>query len=296
MSEKLTKFFSNKLRKRIFLWLGANQGFVMLTKTYLQRKLEKPYMTINYHITKFKQEGLIDKYLKLTNKGARVFDFLWKNENVYQLRAHNIQVKFKIVKCPDCFPDCFSKNIYNPLSNGKYKGIQTSLNNMMVMFYSPKKIVCTLPDVYANTDDEIISAIQLQIPNIISVLEDEFKGIKVDDYQIAKIQTMHVAILNSIYAKSILLKDFTYEGENIAVDNSHGIPELELTNSLNCLMDIDLLMKAENDFATEQSRLSNNKPTTLESNTFITYTEDIDSLPQSVTQENTNYQQQEILI
>ena len=251
MSNTLT-FFRNKFRYQIFLWLGANQEKCICYVSIIAREMNVHYTSLNYHITKIKEEGLIDSNLRLTKEGIRIFKFLWENENKTLLRAHNIQIVFKLDKCPYDFPNCFSREIYKPFSNNRYKGIQTTLNNMEVMFYSEKKIVCVLPDIYADNDEEISSAVQLEIPKIKKILEDEFNGIGINDYKIARIQTMSVAILNSIYAKTVALKGFTYEGKNIAVDVS-DTPELELTNSLNCLRDIDMLMKLENDFAIKQT-------------------------------------------
>ncbi|MCX6746868.1 MAG: hypothetical protein NTU63_01905 [Candidatus Pacearchaeota archaeon] len=206
-----------------------------------------PISTLNYWITNFKQEGLIDKHLKLTNKGLKLFKFMWDTYDKSKLRTHNIQVIFQVVKCPSSFPDCFSKEIYQPLSNKKYKGIKTILNGFTCMFYSPKKIVCVLPDIYADTDEEISSQIQLTINLLRSILEDEFAGIKIEDYTLARIQTIHIAVLNSIKAKAYLLKGFTEENKEFAIDNSHGKSEIELTNPDNALRDIMDLLKLDKD-------------------------------------------------
>jgi hypothetical protein len=113
------------------------------------------------------------------------------------------------------------------------------------MFYSNKKIVCILPQIYAENDEDICTGVQLVIMDLISILEDEFKGIKLGKYKLAKIQTMHIAYTNSIIAKSVLLKGFTEENPEFAIDNSHGIPELEITNPDKALLYIENLVKLD---------------------------------------------------
>jgi len=237
--------FSINFRKgtKYFLFIGLHQDDGLITyQTQIARELKKPITTINYWITKFKQEGLINKQLKLTTKGNRAFKFLWENEDKSVLRAHNLQVKFRVIKCPRNFPECFSKSIYELITNERYRGIRTQLNGITVMFYSPKKIICVLKDIYADTDEEISSTIQLMISELRKILEDEFQGIKLGDSELARIQTMHISVLKSTIAKTYLLKGFTKENRDYAIDDSHGIPEVELTNPSNALKDImDLL-------------------------------------------------------
>lgn len=238
----------NIFRKRsqdILLFIGTHQDGSLTYQMQIARELKSSITTINYWVSKFKQEGLINKQLKLTNKGLNLFKFIWDNLDSQKLRAHNIQVIFQVTKCPSAFPDCFSKGIYQPLSNNKYRGIKTILRGFTCMFYSPKKIVCVLPDIYANSDEEISSQIQLIIISLKAILEDEFVGVKLGGYKLAKIQTMHIAVLNSLIAKSYLLKGFTEENKEFAIDNSHGIPEIELTNPNNVLRDIMDLSKLD---------------------------------------------------
>lgn len=242
MPERICNIFCNSAYK-IFIFMGVHQDGSFTHQTEIAREKKMPPSTVNYHITKFKQEGLITKHLKLTDKGWQLFKYLWEHLDKTELRAHNIQVKFEVVKCPKHFPDCFSKDIYQPLSNKKYRGIKTVLKGFTCMFYSPKKIVCVLPDIYADTDEEISAQVQLLIPNLIFILEEEFAGVKLGDHTLAKIQTMHVAVLDSIVAKNYLIRGFTQENKEYAIDNSNGIPETELTNPNTALKEIMDLLK-----------------------------------------------------
>jgi len=241
----------NIFRKRghkIFLFIGLHQDGSLTYQTQIAKEFAFPITTVNYHITKFKQEGLLDKHLKLTEKGFKAFKFLWENVNKKVLRAHNIQIIFQLVKCPADFPECFSRKIYTPFTNKRYVGIKTQIKGMTVMFYSPKKIVCVLHDIYADTDAEISSTVQVLIPALKELLEYEFKGVRIGDYELAKIQTIHIAVLNSIIAETYLLRGFTKENKEYAIDNSHGIPEVELTNPSNALKDIMNLLNLEHKF------------------------------------------------
>ncbi len=243
MSEKFIRSLLRNVPYNIFLLLGTNINGEILYQKQIADKLNKPLTTINYHITKFKREGLITDTLELTDKGNKLFKRLWDDMEKPKLRAHNIQIVFKLIKCPEDFPNCFKgeTTIYSPFENGKYRGIKTILKGVNCMFYSKSKIVCTLPQIYGENDEDICSQIQLLIPFLKDILEDEFKGIKIGLYKIARIQSIHIAITNSVIARSYLLKGFTEENSEFAIDNSHGIPELEITNPEKALSNIEFL-------------------------------------------------------
>jgi hypothetical protein len=232
------------------LYIGLHQNGDLTFQNEVSEHFKIPLTTLNYHITKFQDEGLIEEMhgLNLTDDGKKLFKYMWENTGKKELRAHNIQIMFRVIICPKHFPECFSKSIYQFFSNGKYRGIKTELKNMIVMFYSPRKIVCVLRDIYGNTDEEISGAVMLLIPEIYKILEKEFEGIKIDGYEIGIIQKMHIAILNSIIAEKYLLKGSTEENKEFAIDNSNGIKELELTEPSTALRDIMELLGLEEDF------------------------------------------------
>lgn len=258
MNEKFLRSLVRNLPYQILMILGSNINGEIIYQKQIANKLNKPLTTINYHITKFKQEGLINKDLSLTQKGLVIFKKLWDNVDKPILRAHNIQVVFKLSECPPNLPESIqgTKSIYSPLNNKKYRGIKTIIKGFTCMFYSKEKIVCCLPQIYGENDEDICSQIQLLISPLKDILEDEFKGIKLGKYKLAKIQTMHIAITNSIIAKSYLLKGFTEENSEFAIDNSHGIPELEITNPEKALSKIEGLK--ELDYQKEQEYNLNN--------------------------------------
>lgn len=257
-----------KIPSKIFMCIGLKQDGSLVYQIEIARHLNIPNTTVNYWITKFKQEGLIYKDLRLRDKGKKLFKVLIKKVfSEKRLRAHNIQVKLNIVKCPYNFPNCYldkqnlTTTLYKPFTNGRYTGLKTELLNCSVMFYSPKKIVCVVSDIYTDSDEEISATVQEFISQLIEAIELEFNGIKVDSYEVAKIQSMHIAVTNSIIAKSILVKrGISYNSDKLAVDNSHGIPELEATDPTTALQDIESLLNLEDE------RRRNEKVNTNKSN------------------------------
>lgn len=227
---------------KLLMYLGTHEN--TLFQTYVSRDLGIPLTTLNYHITKFKREGLItttNNIINLTDKGIKAFKYIWDNSDKTTLRAHNIQVKFNVVKCRK-FNDYIS--IYEPMTNGKYRGFKTKLRGFTCMFYSPTKLICVLPDVYGDTEEEICSAVQLMIKDLRYIIETTF-DVKLGAVEVARIQKMHIAVLNSEIAKIVALRGFTEENSEYSVDMSHGIPEVEITNPNNALRDIMELVKLD---------------------------------------------------
>jgi DNA-binding MarR family transcriptional regulator len=263
---KINRNFFSKSTCKIFLFIGERQDGSLTFQTQIADELKTPITTINYHITKLKVVGLINKYLELTNTGKKLFKALWENKNKALLRAHNIQVVFKVIKCPYPFPNCFSKSIYQLTTNGKYNGIKTELDGITVMFYSGKKIVCVFHDIFGNTDEEISSTVQTLIPQLRDLLENEFLGIKLGDHEIARIQSMHIAVLDSYIAKKYLLKGFTKENKEFAIDKSHGVPEVELTNPSTALKDIMDLLRLDGLKSAQLNSTIKEEPTNKQEN------------------------------
>jgi len=231
----------------IFMYIGLNQNGELTYQRQIANYFHKVDSTISHHITKFRAQGLISKQknpITLTTSGKKLFKYLWNSTNRKNLRCHNVQVVFNVLKSADGFPHDLT-TIYEPLTNKKYKGIKAILHGFTCMCYSEKKIVAVLKNIFADTDEEISSVIQMQVSEVKSLLESEF-NIKLRTYKIAKIQRMHIAVLNSEIAKAYLLKGFTEENKEFAIDNSHGIPETELTNNNTALRNIMSLLNIEN--------------------------------------------------
>jgi hypothetical protein len=216
----------------------------MYQSTYAER-LKKSGTTINYHITKFQQEGLIDNNLKLTSKGMRLFKYVWENSDKIILRAHNVMVKFNVTSCPINYIDLYSTSVFTTFGNGRYRGIKGRLEDCTFMLYSRHKIICVLPDIFASDDEEVSAQIQLLITRLKERIELELPGINLGDYELAKIISSHIALFNSVLAQKIILKRLEYKGDTLVVDNSNHTPETELVDPESNLDTIEDLVKLE---------------------------------------------------
>ena len=247
----MNNFFRNFLRKRnslgykIFMTVGTNQDGKFTYVTQLSEYLGKHNNTVTYWITKFKEEGLIDYGLELSENGKSLFKFLWENLEISNLRAHNIQIVFFLSKCPDDYIERYSSEIFSFITNGRYRGLIGKIFGITCMFYSPKKIVCVLRNIYGDTDEDISSGLQIIASDLKARLEKHFDGITIGGNKFAKIQTSHIAVLDSLIAKSFDLRGFTYEGKYLAIDKSHGRHEIELTDPRVNLKDIMKLLDVD---------------------------------------------------
>lgn len=252
MNKKFLRNFlrnRNALQYKIFMKLGLYQEDKILYQTDLAKMLKKTSSTINYHITKFYQEGLINKKLELTGKGMRLFRYLWENADKKILRAHNIQIKFILRKCPTHYIERYSDKIIQIITNTRYRGFKSQIKsewgNITLMLYSKKKIICVLKDIFADTDEEISAQVQLVSMDLKEKIELEFEGIEIDTYECVKIQSSHIALLDSILSESLSIKGFTYESKELALDKSNGRYESELTNPQNNLGGIEFVKDLE---------------------------------------------------
>lgn len=246
--EQSIKQVRNNFRKgtmRCLLNLGTKPNGYYSTQSLLARELGIPITSLNYHITKMKGEGLIspqNQPIILTEKGIKVFKYIWDNCDKTQARCHNVQIVFEVLKGKLDNPNY----IYEPITNKKYKGLKTKLSGFTFMYYG-KKVVVVCPDIYADTDEEISSEIQLMVKDIKSILENDF-NLTINFVKIARIQRMHIAVLNSNIAKAYKLTGFTEENSEFAIDNSHNVPEVELTNSATALENIMALIKFDGEY------------------------------------------------
>lgn len=246
---KLVRKFNRKgsyNMQAIFLFLGANRDKCFTYATEISTAINMANSTVSDNITKIKGEGLIDVQFKLTEKGQRLFNILWKNIDSDQLRFHNIQIRFMLASCPVDYIKRYSDMILKLISNDKYNGFKANLSNATMMMYSRKKIICVLKDVYGYSEEDIVVKLQLIVQELQDEIETKFRGIKITSHDFCKIQTSHLAIVDSKIAESVSKNGkFTYEGKTIAIDKSHGRYEIELTDSKTNLANISDLIEFE---------------------------------------------------
>jgi len=232
------------LKTKIILLVGSEK---ITNQTEVSKLLKLPLTTVNYHFKKLYENKILTQNNKLTAKGRQEYNFLihWDKNYTQKLRAHKIQLTLKIQKMPD-FNNFLKNKIFSPFTNKKYKGLKTEIENSTLLIYNNSKAVICLPDIYANTNEEIITQIQFSINQIIEILKTEFKII-VSDYEIGKFSSMHIAIPNSLIAQNYILekKCILTANHGFSVDNSHGKPELEIENLENIFEKTEIIMKYE---------------------------------------------------
>ena len=238
--------FSKKKMKILFAIACINENEV-ITQRELSSVLNLRYTTLCSQITKLKQHGLINRKNHLTNDGLEVLQFFnhWDKTFTKKIRAHKIQISINLISLPSNFFNLKHK-VLKPFSNNKYNGLKGIIQGIQVLFYSSKKLMLILPNVYGNNDSEILGAIHSTIEKVQKELIKQFKGIKLGEYEVCKFTSMHCAIVNSIIAESYLLKKgCCFSSDSVCVDNSHGNPELESENLENMFENLDIMITAE---------------------------------------------------
>ena len=248
----------NEIKLKILFTIASKKQDEIINQSNIAKSINKPLTSINYQIKQLRELELIDSKNQLTLKGNKAIQYFkhWDKTLSKKLRAHKIQISVNILKIPSNFFEIKHK-ILTPFTNRRYKGLKGQLLGSQILFYSSKKLVIKLSDVFGNTNDEIMGAINDCIQQLFTILTIEFPGIVFDSYEICKFDSMHVAILNSIIAETFLLKEGRcFHGTNgFCIDGSHGVPELECEELKNISENIEVLIKYE-DLVKENKRLS----------------------------------------
>lgn len=242
----------------ILFTIASFKKHILISQKLLSVMLKASPTTLNYRVRKLKTLDLIKEDNHLSEKGKKAIRYFkhWDKTISKKLRAHKIQISINLLKLPTNFFDIKHK-ILTPFTNQKYRGLKGQLIGSQVLFYSSKKLIVKLPDVFGNTSEEITGAINDCIQQLFTVLTQEFPGIIFDSYEICKFDSMHVAILNSIIAETFLLKEGRcYHGEGgLCIDGSHGGNELEVEELENITENIEVLIKYE-DLVRENKKLT----------------------------------------
>src|SRR3989344_3026854 len=241
------RMFSEKTRK-IFLYCCMSPETFFPSTHNIAKKINQKYTTVHHHIMKLKGMGLINKYNQVTDEGKKFYKFIvgWDNNNLEncprRLRAHNIQIRFLVTKAYKEHKE-FS-TIYEPFTNKRYMGLKAELYGCKVMYYSSKKIVAVIPDIFADTDEDVAGSLLSIVADLKSALEKEFE-VSIEGHKIAKITSLHVAVINSIIAEVFLLQGKIIKTEKIHVDGSKGGNEIEAVDKNTALQDVEVLVKYE---------------------------------------------------
>ena len=250
ISKKILKKLSNEesLSHKIIIWIGVHENEIF-SQTILARILETKRSTLNYHMVALKKEKIIDSSLQLTNLGKKLFFELWKLSEMPSLRVHHTQLGFNLSKCPANYLKIYKNKILKPMNNGKYRGFSFKIKDFSCVFYSEKKIICYIKNIFVDTAEEAISALQIIGEEIKEIIEDEFEGVKIENIEMAKITFGHAALTNSFLAKKLDSYGYAYKGKSIDVDRSFSLYETEITDfKRNNIRDIEVLKQIDKDF------------------------------------------------
>lgn len=245
----------HKIKIKILSLLYWRSKSTIFSQQNLANQLKIPKTTLNYHFVQLKRSNLIDNFGSLTIDGSNlVRSFNHWDKNPTTLRAHKIQISINILNLPPNFFKLKHKML-KPFTNRRYKGLKGILQGTTLIFYSTQKLVIKLRDIFANTNEEIVGAIEECISQAIDLIQMEFPGIKLGNYEICKFNSMHCAILNSTIAKNYLLKKgSTMQSDEVCIDGSHGVPELEVERLNNIFENTNVLLKYE-ELVKENERL-----------------------------------------
>lgn len=245
--------FTDKTRKVFLLCCIPKEQFYPSLKNiaeYLSPPNKTPITTVQHHITKLRDRGLINKYNEPTSLGKQLYEKVvgWDksfdnslDKNVVKsIRAHNIQIIFEVIRCNKRYDELSS--LYEIFTNNHYQGIKSTLCNSTVMFYYPNKLVCSLPDVLAENIETVMVTITELIVSLRSTIKEKL-GATLGDYKIAKIRTIHIAKTNSFIAEIFHLNGETYKSDKVEVDSSHNTPEIEAVDPNTAFSDIEKLVK-----------------------------------------------------
>jgi DNA-binding MarR family transcriptional regulator len=246
----------HKKEMLLLLYIGSRPVDEIVTQTDIAKALDEPLSSLNYHFTKLRKRGLLDERTRLTDRGIKALRYLkqWDKTFDRKLRAHKIQITIYLTKAPNNYSE-LSNTVLTPFTNGRYRGLKGELLGCTILFYTSKKVVAILRDVFANNDDEIAAMLSSTVGELIQALEIEFPGLKVDSYQPARFTSMSVAILDSDFAEFFILsKNMCYMGPRFNIDQSHGRYETESVDIQTALADTPLLIAVE-ELAKERKRL-----------------------------------------
>lgn len=248
--DKLLKKLSNEesIQHKILIWLGTNQEEI-ISQNLIAKILKIKRSTLSYHLIAFKKGNILGESLQLTKMGKEIFFELWKSTEILKLREHHTQIKYYLSKCPQNYLEKYKNKILKPMTNKKYKGFQFRIKDFSCIFYSEKTIICYIKNIFADSPEEIISSLQKIADEIKEIIEEEFIGVKIEGFEMAKISFGHIALTNSFLSKKSDSDGYIFKGKGIDVDHSLSLNELEITNfKKNNLQDILALEKLDKDF------------------------------------------------
>jgi len=235
----------SELQAKILLVRGFTDEANLLLQKDFVRLLKKKATTISYAVKRLRKKELLTKTNFLTPDGKVVFQKLKDyHHSTKRLRAHKILGKFNLKEDYKDFGVVRDK--YLQITNSQYRGFRIEFKDCVILFYSPRRIVFYLPDVFGDDIAELYAeAYEKYILPLKSYLEQMFSGLRIDEYEICSVTICHLAFQNHPLAQ--LFKDFNvqYSSDRLEVDHSHGVAELETVNREHSVQDMDKILDYE---------------------------------------------------
>ncbi|MBS3122531.1 hypothetical protein J4434_06640 [Candidatus Woesearchaeota archaeon] len=236
----------SKAQAKIIMIRGFTKEENLLKQKDFAEVLKKPLTTVNYNIKVLRNKGLLTKLNNLTPDGKVVFQKLkgYLN-NTRKLRGHKLSGEFILTEGYRDFE--LVRNKYLQISKSpKHRGFRVEFEECIVLFYSPQKICFYLPDVYGDSISEIyVEAYEKYISPLKKYLEQMFKGIMINQYEIASVTINHLAYQNHPLAEIFKQFNVRYASNRIEVDHSHGVAEFETIHKKHSLEDMDKILDYE---------------------------------------------------
>ncbi len=237
-----------------------------LTIRGISEKIKLPLSSTYKRISNLDEGGFIKKddlICKLTPRTKRQlinlkgWDLDWlfvrnKKNKGRALRFHTFQGKFIVESPPVNYERYLNKYIKIPVGRNKeLTGFQLEIGSCIIVFYNPRSISVTFPDVLVDSLNvhhvaEGYSKLGCAIDSLVRKLESLFPGLKIDSFCPFHLDNQHIAIRDSLYAKKYFEKNGGHLNENnIITDKSHGHFELEAVNPLSAGGDIEECLRRE---------------------------------------------------
>lgn len=226
--------------------LGCYTSKIILSQKEYSEMLKMSPTTFNYYFKQLQNYGFISKESKITEKGKQVIQYFNHGDKLPPkiLRAHKLQISFNVIKTPKDFWKNRNK-LFNLFTNQRYRGFKTTISGCQILFYGQKKMVAFLPDILGESELEVLGLIKEEVNELKEKIESEFPGLVLSFSEIAKFESMHVAIVNSEIAKAFNTNKAYHIHGRIAIDNSNGESELEVENLHTLGEDLELICRYE---------------------------------------------------
>ena len=235
----------------------------------ISKKARIPTSSTYKLLSQLIQRGIVEKrcvLYSLTRRAKKIvldlkgwdldWVFLRKKEGDDRcLRFHNLQGRFIVSEGIPNYQRCLQKYIKIKVGRArKEMGFKLVIDVAKITVYSSTSIMVMfpdilIPDVTINGVGMGYADLGLQIDILAEKLEQAFPGMKIDSFCPFELDSQHIAIKNSRYAKAYFEKTGGFlKREKIITDKSHGYHELEAVHPKTAGEDVEKCIRLEDEF------------------------------------------------